>query len=149
MTLPATRRMRRAAPARKIACTEVACTLPRIERRRRAVAQQLVEEELGHLARVTLVREGALRGEGVVLQPLEQAAPVRGDDVGLDEVDVGVDEARQDQLARVVEHGQVARRVAQQRARVAELANIAAIDDQEAVLVVLVRAGIACCRDRP
>ena len=65
-----------------------------------AVAQQLVEEHLGHLARMRRRRRSGLVREGVVLQPGQQAFGWRADDVGLREMDVHVDEARRDDAAR-------------------------------------------------
>jgi hypothetical protein len=70
------------------------------QRRGHAVAQQLVEEDLGHRRRVGGLGEAALGGKGVVLQPWQQAVGRRADDVGLWEVDVHVHEARRQDAAR-------------------------------------------------
>ena len=74
------------------------------QRRCRAVAHELVEEELGHLACVRGVGESTLGGKGVVLQPVKQLPAARADDVGLRVVDVGIDESgHQDAVAMLDE----------------------------------------------
>ena len=99
-------------------------------------AQQLVEEELGHFARVRRVAELALGREGIGFEPRQQAGRGRGDHVGLRVMQVGVDEAGHDQLAAVVVHGR--RRPAASAASVRVVAgglDLAAVDDQQAVLM--------------
>ncbi len=75
-------------------------------RRRRALAEQLVEEEARHRLAVAEIGEFLLLDEGVFLQPIEKLRAVGADDAGLGIMDVRVDEAGHDELARpVVDRG--------------------------------------------
>src|SRR5690606_7562745 len=98
--------------------------------------------EVGDLGGVCGVGEAALGGEGVFLQPFEQLLAVAGDDVGLWVMDVGVDEAGQDQLAAVVGDGCARGQLGQQRGRRAAFGDVAVAHDQRAVGEVLERAGV-------
>ncbi len=106
-----------------------------------AVAQQRVEEQPGDLAPMLRIGEGALRREGVVVEPVEQLPAVGGDDVDLRVMHMGVDEARQDQLAAVVVQ-RVLRGARFQDVRRGPTRGDAAIDDlQAAVIEIFPRAG--------
>ncbi len=77
-----------------------------VDRRRRgAVAQALIEKMLGYRARIVRVREFQLRREGVAVQPVEKLLAIGGDHLALRIVDMAVDEARHDQVGRVVIDG--------------------------------------------
>jgi hypothetical protein len=67
----------------------------------RAVAQELVAEGIRHAPRMRGIREGLLGHIGVVLEPVEQLPARRRDHAGLRIVHMGVDEARNDQAARI------------------------------------------------
>ena len=67
-----------------------------------AVAQQLVAEEAGDRIGVGAVREACLLREDVAVEPFQQLLAMGGDAVGLRVVDMGVDEAGNDRLARPV-----------------------------------------------
>jgi hypothetical protein len=116
------------------------------QRRGHAVAQQLVEEDLGHRRRVGGLGEAALGGKGVVLQPWQQAVGRRADDVGLWEVDVHVHEARRQDAARPVRDGRIGmpRRHGDVGARVDHALAAVGIgcDDQQAVFVELGTTGV-------
>ncbi len=71
-------------------------------RRGRAVAQQLVQEKARDALRMGRITELLLLDEGVFLQPVEQLGAVAGDHLGLRQMQVEVDQPRQDQLAAVV-----------------------------------------------
>ena len=86
--------------------------------RRRPVAQELVEEEARTFRRVGRVAELLLLDEGVLLQPVQQLRAVRGDDARLREVDVRVDQPRQDELVRVAVHRRPGREARQELRRV-------------------------------
>jgi hypothetical protein len=81
----------------------------RTRRRRRAVAQQFVAEELGDVPRMRRVGETGLGRKRVTLQPFEEGLATARDDVGLGVVGMRVDESRQDQLAAVVGRGDIGR----------------------------------------
>ena len=72
------------------------------DRRGRAVGEQRVEEVRRCRVGVRDVGVARLGRKGVRRQPVEQLGPVAGDDVDLRTVDVGVDEAWQDQAAGMV-----------------------------------------------
>src|SRR5690606_40560275 len=107
-----------------------------------AVTQQFVTEEVGDLGGVGRVGEAALGGEGVFLQPFEQLLAVAGDDVGLRVMDVGVDEAGQDQLAAVIGERRAGRQLRQQLGRRAAFGDVAVAHDQHAVGEVFERARV-------
>ena len=64
-------------------------------RRRRALAEQFVEEEAGDCVGMRGIGELLLLDERVFLQPLEQLRAIGADDPRLRIVDMRVDEARQ------------------------------------------------------
>ncbi|SEF66113.1 hypothetical protein SAMN05216242_103187 [Thauera chlorobenzoica] len=105
-----------------------------------AVLQQLVAEKSGDFGGVRRVGEAGFGGEGVFFQPGEQLLAVAGDDVGLGVVDVGVDEAGQDQLAAVVGEQRAGRQLGQHCGGGAELGDVAVADDENAVDEVFERA---------
>ena len=110
------------------------------QRCRRAVAQELGQEEVGDFARVLGVGEAPLDREGVALEPFEELLAVRCDDVGLRIVDVRVDEARHDQLAGIVGELHALRQPGQQRVRRAGGGDLAVVQHQQTVVEVFVRA---------
>ena len=65
--------------------------------------EELVEEGPGDAGGVLRVGEARLRGEGVGVQPVEKLRPPGGDHLRLGHVDVGVDEARHQQVRPVVD----------------------------------------------
>ena len=72
-----------------------------------AVALQLVEEKIGHAARIHGVGKARFVREGVLLQPGQQAVGRRSDHVKLRVVHMQVNEAGRDQLAAQVLQRQV------------------------------------------
>ena len=108
----------------------------------RAVAQQLLHEEFGDLARVAGVPEPAFGGKRVALEPFEELRAVRRDDVGLRVMDVRVDEPRQDQLSPVVDDARIGRQRGKDRRRLAQRGDAAVAHDEHAVGEVAVR-GVA------
>ncbi len=103
-----------------------------------AVAQQFLEKHLGDFAGVRGVAEGALGGEGVGIEPVQQLLAVGSDHAGLRIVDMGVDETGRDQRVRVLDHLGVGRQAGQQLGRGADLRDLAVLDDQQAVFEVFV-----------
>ncbi|MNP28141.1 hypothetical protein D3C76_1210910 [compost metagenome] len=83
------------------------------------------------------IGELALGGEGVGVQPVQQLLAVGGDHAGLRVVDVGVDEAGDDQRVAVFDdlHAAYAR---QQVAGMADVDDLAVFHDQQAVFEVFV-----------
>ena len=114
-------------------------------RGRRAVAQQLVHEEGGIGGGVGRVGEFLLLDEGVFFQPVQQLRPVGGDDLGLREMDVGVDEARQHQPAAMVVDRDAVRHLAAQRGPVPHRGD-AAIDPDQQQPVLVMAQGIEVAR---
>ena len=107
----------------------------RIDRRRGgAVPQQRVEEQLGDAPPMLRIGEGALRREGVVVEPVEQLPAIGGDHVDLRIMHMGIDEARQDQLAAVIVQ-RVLRGARFQDVRRGPNRGDAAIDDLEAAVI--------------
>ena len=100
------------------------------ERRRRAVGNQLVDEQDGEFARVRLVGEAHLARVGIALEPVHELLAERSNDVELRVVHVAVDHARDDQLAREVLDACVDVREARSRAR---LDDVAVFDEDRAV----------------
>ena len=72
------------------------------ERGRRAVGQQQVEEDLGGGGGMGPVRIARLLGKGEAAEPVQQAAPAGGGDAVLREMDMRIDEPRQDQPPPVI-----------------------------------------------
>jgi hypothetical protein len=70
----------------------------------RAVADQFVEKELGHLLSMRQVGEPALDWKRVVLQPVQQLASAGADDIGLRIMNVRVDETRQQDVFAVIDY---------------------------------------------
>jgi len=108
--------------------------------RRRAVAQQLVEEEIGDFARMPGVREAALGRIRVAGQPLEQLFPVGGDDVGLRIMNVRIDETGDDELAGVIDNRRGGGKRRQQRPCISRRDDRAIREHQQAVVEILVCA---------
>ena len=102
-----------------------------------AVSQQFLEENLRHLVGVVLVGELLFAREGVGVQPVQQLLAVRADHAGLREVDVGIDEAWGNQCVLVVFNQDAGIQGRQQLAGVANGADAAIVDHQQAVLEVL------------
>nr|GEU28080.1 hypothetical protein [Tanacetum cinerariifolium] len=100
-----------------------------------AAAQQLVEEEFGHVPSVRRVLEAAFHRKGIGLQPWQQPFRGRRDHVRLRIVDMGVDKAGHEQLAAVVVHRSPRRQRGVQRGIVARRPHLAAGDDQQAVFM--------------
>ena len=104
------------------------------------MAQQRIQEQAGDRAPMLRIGEGALRREGVVVEPVQQLPAVGGDDVDLRVMHVGVDEARQDQLAAVVVQ-RVPRGARFQDVRRVAKRGDAAIDDLQAAVVEILPRG--------
>lgn len=102
-----------------------------------AVAQQFLEEDFRHLVGVRFVGELLFAGEGVGVQPVQQLLAVRADHAGLREMDVGVDKTRGDQRVLVVLHRDACVQGRQQFAGVANGADAAIVDHQQAVFEIL------------
>ncbi len=68
-----------------------------------AVAQQFVEEEGRNLRAMRFVGKGGLGREDVAFEPFEQLFAMRGDAVGLWEMNMRVDEAGHDQPAGMID----------------------------------------------
>ena len=66
------------------------------QRGRGAMREGKIEEPLGARRRVIGVREGCLGGKRVAFEPVHELRAIASDDVHLGEVDMGVDEAGQD-----------------------------------------------------
>ncbi len=73
------------------------------DRRRRAVADQLVIEMRGDPFSMRTFDETAFLGKGVGVQPLEQVGRIGGDHLHLRKMQVHVDEAGHDQMRAVVD----------------------------------------------
>ena len=101
----------------------------------RAVAQQLVENEVGRDPADLGIMEAALLGERVALQPFEQRRPVARDHTGLRHVQVRVDQARNDEVRSTIRDGQ-AGLFGEQIGRVADGRNQPVLDHDKAVLLV-------------
>ncbi len=106
-------------------------------RRRRSVAQQLVQEKLGDLLGVGTLREARFLGKGVLLEPVQEVAAGAGDDVGLRVMDVRIDEAGKDQRRAAVDDIRVARQRCEQRLRRAQASHPPILDDEQPVFEVL------------
>ena len=76
-----------------------------------AVADELVAEHARGVAGDRFVGEGLLGDVGVVVEPVEQLLALRADDAGLHIVDVGVDKARRDERAGMIEDGSARRQL--------------------------------------
>ena len=109
------------------------------ERAGGAVAEQLVEEEGGDRVGVGAVGEGLFGREDMALEPLHELLAVRGDALDLRIMDVGVDEARDDQPGERldVRLGEPLRELGMRAAGEDE----AVLDDEQAVLEMADRAG--------
>ena len=101
-----------------------------------AAAQQLVEEKASYLSSMRRAVELLLRDERVPVQPFQELRAVRRDHPGLRIVDVGVDQARQDQAIGVLINDCAGRQPGKQRRRVAGLDDPAALDHEQTVLVI-------------
>jgi hypothetical protein len=104
-----------------------------------AVAQQFLDENVRDFIGVVLVGELAFAREGVGVEPVQQLLAVGADHAGLRQVDVGVDEAGGDQRILIMGDLDIGRQGRQQFAGVAEGADLAVIDHQQAVFEILVR----------
>ena len=72
------------------------------DRRGGAVARQFVEEEFGDACCVHRIAEFLFLDEGVFLEPFEELRAVGRDHLGLRIMDMRVDKAGHDELARIV-----------------------------------------------
>ena len=95
--------------------------------------QKQVEKFFRHRRGMALFAEAGLLGEGIGVEPVEQLRPPAGDDLHLREMDMGVDEARQDQMRAVVDFRQA---WVAQGGIVADGGDLAGINDDGAVLVI-------------
>jgi hypothetical protein len=111
-------------------------------RRRCAVAYQLIEEDLSDLPRVNGVREPPLRGKGVVLQPIEQLAAPRADDVGLGVVDVSIDETGDEDAVAVTYNLQICGQIREQFVCWPNRRDVSVTRDQQSILEKLEAAGV-------
>ncbi len=110
------------------------------DRRRRALAEHLVEEEVRDRRGMRGIREFLLFDERVFLQPVQQLRAIGADDAGLGIMDMRVDEARQDQLAGViVDHGS-RRRLRLDVGGIAGGENAPVRDERRAVVEIAMRA---------
>jgi hypothetical protein len=116
------------------------------ERGGHAVAQQFVEEYIGHFVRMRGIGKLRFRREGVVLQPGQEPGRWRADDVRLREVDVHVDEARRKDAPRPMRHIGIgmARRHGGMAAGIEHALAAGAVggDDQQAVFIENRLAGV-------
>jgi hypothetical protein len=80
-------------------------------RRGRAVADELVAEDGGNLARVGLVRKGLLRGIDIIVDPLQKLFAGRRNHLALHIVHMRVDEARRQDAAGIVGDGTIVREI--------------------------------------
>ena len=111
-------------------------------RRGGAVAQDLVQEEPGDARRVCGIGELLLLDEGVTVEPLEQLRAIGRDHPRLRIVDVGIDQAGQDQAVRVVIDCRPRRHFRQQVRGVACPSDPPVLDHQQTVGLI----PIARCR---
>ncbi|RMU55545.1 hypothetical protein ALP26_05387 [Pseudomonas savastanoi pv. glycinea] len=105
----------------------------------RTVAQQFLDEDVGHLRRMLGVGELAFAGEGVGVEPVEQLFAVGTDHAGLWQVDMGVDEARCDQCVRVFDQLDIAVEAIEQIVSIAHGNDFAVFDQQQAIGKILIR----------
>ena len=98
--------------------------------------QQLVEEGLGERRRMVGVGEAQLLGEGVVVQPVEQLAPVGGDDLQLHVVDMAVDKAGHYQFSPMIDDLDAGGQVGGQGGVVVNGTESAVLDPHRAIGVV-------------
>ena len=70
-------------------------------RRRRAVAQQLVDELLRHHGRMVGVAEATLGGKGIALEPVEQPLAPGSNHLHLRIVQMGIDETGNDEVVGI------------------------------------------------
>ena len=118
-----------------------------VDRRRGgAVARQLVQEEAGHRGGVRRLGEAQLLGEGVALQPVHELRAVGSDDLGLGKMDMGVDEARQDEAAGKVVDRRAFGQARQQFGGLPHLGDTPAAQQDEAVFDVAVSVFASSCR---
>src|SRR5258706_11873909 len=66
------------------------------------VAGQLIEKELRDLGSVLRIAEAAFFDKRVILQPVEQGASARANDIRLRVVDVSVDESGQQEVVAMI-----------------------------------------------
>jgi hypothetical protein len=103
------------------------------ERRRRPIAGKLVEEEYRLLGRVGWIGEALLLDKSIFLEPFEQLRPIGSDDLCLREMDVRIDESRQDERIGVVIDWRAGRQGREQRGRLADRCDAAVPHHHEAV----------------
>ena len=70
--------------------------------RRGAVTEQAVEEDLGRGSRMGRIAIARLLGEGEAIQPFQQIRAGRRQHAVLGKMDMGIDEARQDQIVTII-----------------------------------------------
>ena len=102
-----------------------------------AVAQQLLEEDAGHVGGMGFVGELLFGWEGVGVQPIQQLLAVGGDHPGLRIVDMGIDKTGGDQCVAVF--GQLdALERRQQLGGMADAGDLTILDDQHAILEIFI-----------
>ena len=109
------------------------------ERAGGAVAEQLVEEEGGHRVGVAAVGEGLFGREDMAFEPLHELFAVRGDALDLRIMDMGIDEAGDDQAVQPLDLGLGERLGEIGIAAAGE--DEAVLDDEQAVLEMADRLG--------
>ena len=100
------------------------------------MAQHFVAEKRRHRVSMSAVGKAFLLGEDVPVEPFEQPVAMRGNAVGLRVMDMRVDKAGDDQLARPVRH----RRVGEagcECGMVAERDDDAIVDHQQSIGMVM------------
>jgi hypothetical protein len=65
-----------------------------------------MEDRLSQARRVSGVGEAGFSSEHVAVQPVEQLLGPARDDLDLGKVDVGIDEARHNEMRTMIDHGQ-------------------------------------------
>ena len=103
-----------------------------------AVAQQFLDENLRDVLGMGLVGELALAGEGVGVEPVQQLFAISADHAGLRQVDMRVDQAWGDQRVLIMGDFDLGGQARQQVMGVAQGADPAVVDDQQAVFEILV-----------
>ena len=106
--------------------------------RRRAVADQLVQEQARDAPAVLRVAELRLFGKGVGVQPVEQLGAVAGDHLHLREMRMRVDEARHHEMRAMIDRLDAVAGTRGDLGVVASIGNAAVTHEQAAILLVAV-----------
>ena len=104
---------------------------------RRAVAQELVEEETRIAGAMGRICKLLFLDEGVFSQPFEKLRAEAPDHLGLREMDVRIDEARQDEVGAMILDRRAVRQRGDERPRFTRLSHEAVFDDQRAVFDIV------------